>query len=437
MANKQFKCPCCGGALQFDDKSQNIVCPYCDSQFTPESLKDYTDELASQPQEDTSWDESMVQAYTNEEKKGIKIYSCDSCGGEIIVDETTSSTSCPYCGNNVLVSRELAGDLKPNYVIPFKNDREVVKENLKKFFKKKPLLPNSFSKENVIEEIKPLYVPFWLFDADVNGTVEFKGETTRRWSDSNYDYKETKVYSILRGGNIAFDHVPVDGSKKMEDELMESIEPYDFSEAVEFNAAYLAGYAADRYDVDKEVTFDRATVRFRDGTVQAFRRDVSGYDNVTVTNTNLQFANTNAAYALYPVWILNTKWKDKSFRFAVNGQTGKIAGNLPISKAKATGFWFLFFFLFTAVIGGIIGGILLGNGGDISGLFIGLGIGAVMGIIFATIILLAMRRKNKNVRFQYGAANYVRDNSFGINYRKSIYLYSRTSRTARANTSSR
>ncbi len=431
MANKQFKCPCCGGSLQFDDKSQNIVCPYCDSQFTPESLKDYTDELASQPQEDTSWDESMVQAYTNEEKKGIKIYSCDSCGGEIIVDETTSSTCCPYCGNNVLVSKELSGDLKPNYVIPFKNDKEVVKENLKKFFKKKPLLPSSFSKENVIEEIKPLYVPFWLFDADVNGTVEFKGETTRRWSDSYYDYRETKVYSILRGGNIAFDHVPVDGSKKMEDQLMESIEPYDFKEAVEFNAAYLAGYAADRYDVDKEVTFDRATVRFRDGTVQAFRRDISGYDNVSVTKTNLQFENTNAAYALYPVWILNTKWKDKNFRFAVNGQTGKIAGNLPVSIGKAFGFWFLFFAIFLA-IGAGIGAILMANGGEMGGFLIGLAIGGILGIVFATIIVLAMRSKCKNVKFQYGASNYVRDNSFGINYRKSIYLYSRVSKTRRA-----
>ena len=432
MANKQFKCPCCGGSLQFDDKSQNIVCPYCDSQFTPESLKDYTDELATQPQEDTSWDESMVQAYTNEEKKGIKIYSCDSCGGEIIVEETTSSTCCPYCGNNVLVSKELSGDLKPNYVIPFKNDKEVVKENLKKFFKKKPLLPSSFSKENVIEEIKPLYVPFWLFDADVSGTVEFKGETTRRWSDSNYDYRETKVYSILRGGNIAFDHVPVDGSKKMEDQLMESIEPYNFNEAVEFNAAYLAGYAADRYDVDKDVTFDRATVRFRDGTVQAFRRDISGYDNVSMTRTNLQFDNTNAAYALYPVWILNTKWKDKNFRFAVNGQTGKIAGNLPVSVGKAFGFWFMFFFIFLAVIGGAIGGILAANSGDITGLFIGLGIGAIFAIVIATVIVLAMRSKCKNVKFQYGASNYVRDNSFGINYRKSIYLYSRVSKTRRA-----
>ena len=430
MANLQLKCPCCGGTLQFDDKTQLTVCPYCDSQFSASDLKAYTDELANDKQEDTSWDESMVQAFTNEDKRGIKIYSCDSCGGEIITEETTSSTVCPYCGNNLLVAKELSGDLKPNYVIPFKNDKEVVKANLKKFFKKKPLLPSSFSKENVIEEIKPLYVPFWLFDADVNGTVEFKGETTRRWSDSYYDYRETKVYSILRGGNIAFDHVPVDGSKKMEDQLMESIEPYDFSEAVEFNAAYLAGYAADRYDVDKETTFDRATVRFRDGTVQAFRRDISGYDNVSVTKTNLQFENTNAAYALYPVWILNTKWKDKSFRFAVNGQTGKIAGNLPVSVGKAFGFWFLFFAIFLAVGAGI-GGIIAANGGELGGFLMGLAIGGIFGIIISTIIVLAMRSKCKNVKFQYGASSYVRDNSFGINYRKSIYLYSRVTKTRR------
>ena len=424
MANLQLKCPCCGGTLQFDDKKQMTVCPYCDSQFTATDLKAYTDELANTEQEDTSWDESMVQAYTNEDKEGIKIYSCDSCGGEIIVEETTSSTTCPYCGNNLLVAKELGGDLKPNYVIPFKNDKDAVMESLKKFFKKKPLLPGSFAKDNVIEEIKPLYVPFWLFDADVDGKVRFKGEVTRRWSDSNYDYKETKYYSIFRGGQIAFDHVPVDGSKKMEDQLMESIEPYNFDEAEEFNAAYLAGIAADRYDVSKDETFNRATVRFRDGTVQAFRGDISGYENVKVEESNLQFSNTNACYALYPVWILNTKWKDKSFRFAINGQTGKTAGNLPISVGKSFMFWGIFFLIF-------------------AGLGVGLGfafqeplilsiIGIVIGIIVATSILLGMRKKNKNVQFEYGASNYVRKDSFNINYRKSLYLYSKVTKTRRS-----
>ena len=426
MANLQLKCPCCGGALQFDDKKQLTVCPYCDSQFTAEDLKAYTQELDSHEQEDTSWDESMVQAYTNEDKEGIKIYSCDSCGGEIIVEETTSSTVCPYCGNNVLVAKELSGDLKPNYVIPFKNDKEAAKESLKKFFKKKPLLPGSFSKENVIEEIKPLYVPFWLFDADVDGKVDFRGEVTKRWSDANYDYKEVKTYSIIRGGQIAFDHVPVDGSIKMEDQLMESIEPYDFNEAKEFNAGYLAGYPADRYDVDQDVTFKRATERFRDGTVQAFRNDIKGYENVTVKSSSLQFSNTNACYALYPVWILNTKWKEKNFRFAVNGQTGKIAGNLPISAGKSIMFWAIFFVIF-------------------AGLGVGLGfafqeplilsiIGIVLGIVVATSILAGMRKVNKNVQFVYGAANYVRNNSLNIDYRKSLFLYSKVTKTPRADT---
>jgi len=427
MSNLELKCPCCGGTLQFDSQSQDVVCPYCDSHFATSDLKDYSDDLDNDIVEDTSWDESTIKEFTNEEMKGMKIYSCDSCGGEIIVDETTSSTCCPYCGNNVLVTKELAGDLKPNFVIPFKNDKEAVKANLAKFFKKKILLPSAFSKENVIEEIKPLYVPFWLFDADVQGRVRYKGETYRRWSDANYDYKETKYYSIIRGGKIAFDHVPVDGSKKMEDELMESIEPYNFNEAEPFNAAYLAGYAADRYDVDKDVTFQRATERFRDGTVQAFRNDITGYSNVSTVDSNLQFSNTQTRYALYPVWILNTKWKDKSFRFAVNGQTGKVAGNLPISGLKAFLFWLLFFVLFAGAITGICAAI------STEFLLVGALVGAVIGIISASGIIWRLRRQNKNVRFQYGASPYVRSNSLNIYERKSIFLYKTVSKTRRNN----
>ncbi len=424
MANKELECPCCGGTLHYDSHSQDIVCPFCDSHFSIDDLKAYTEDLATDKEEDTAWDESKVQAYTDKEMQGMKVYSCESCGGEIIVDETSSSTCCPYCGNNILISKQLSGDLKPNLVIPFKNDKDVVLNNLKSFFKKKPLLPGSFSKDNVVEEVKPLYVPFWLFDADVAGRVRFKAEKTRTWSDSKYDYKETKYYSLVRDGEIAFDHVPVDGSKKMEDQLMESIEPYDFSEAVEFNAGYLAGYAADRYDVSKDETFNRATTRFREGTIQAFRSDIRGYENVTCSDSQIQLSNTNAQYALYPVWILNTKWKEKPYRFAVNGQTGKIAGNLPVSAGKAFGFWSLFFLIFV--------GICTGIGAIAQNVLIGLIIGLIIGAIVASGILAGMISKNKNVRFQYGASSYVRNNSFHIYSRRDIYLYRQVSKSARS-----
>ena len=424
MANKELECPCCGGTLHYDSHSQDIVCPFCDSHFSIDDLKAYTEDLATDKEEDTAWDESKVQAYTDKEMQGMKVYACESCGGEIIVDETSSSTCCPYCGNNILISKQLSGDLKPNLVIPFKNDKDVVLNNLKSFFKKKPLLPGSFSKDNVVEEVKPLYVPFWLFDADVAGRVRFKAEKTRTWSDSKYDYKETKYYSLVRDGEIAFDHVPVDGSKKMEDQLMESIEPYDFSEAVEFNAGYLAGYAADRYDVSKDETFNRATTRFREGTIQAFRSDIRGYENVTCSDSQIQLSNTNAQYALYPVWILNTKWKEKPYRFAVNGQTGKIAGNLPVSAGKAFGFWSLFFLIFV--------GICTGIGAIAQNVLIGLIVGLIIGAIVASGILAGMISKNKNVRFQYGASSYVRNNSFHIYSRRDIYLYRHVSKSARS-----
>ena len=427
MANKELKCPCCGGTLQFDSHSQDVVCPYCDSHFSVDDLKAYSDDLASDKEEDVAWDESTVEAYTSQEMKGMKIYSCQSCGGEIIVDETTTSTTCPYCGNNVLVSKQLSGDLKPNLVIPFKNDKSNVLDSLKAFFKKKPLLPRSFSKDNVIEEIKPLYVPFWLFDADVEGKVRFKGEVTRTWSDSNYNYKEVKYYNLVREGEIAFDHVPVDGSKKMEDKLMESIEPFDYNEAVDFNAGYLAGYAADSYDVDKDITFNRATERFRQGTIQAFRSDIRGYENVTVSDSTLQLSNTKTAYALYPVWILNTKWKDKSYRFAVNGQSGKVAGDLPVSPLKFMMFWFIFFLP--------IAGAIFGIAAMMEYLIEGLVAGILIGAIVSTIILVAMCKKNKNVQFQYGAASYVRDDSFHINYRKDIFLYRKVYKTQRSSSS--
>ena len=424
MANKELECPCCGGTLHFDSHSQDIVCPFCDSHFSVNDLKEYSDNLATDKEEDTAWDESKVQEYTDKEMKGMKIYSCESCGGEIIVDETASSTCCPYCGNNILVSKQLSGDLKPNLVIPFKQDKDNVLSSLKSFFKKKPLLPGSFSKDNVITEVKPLYVPFWLFDADVAGRVRFKGEKTHSWSDSKYDYEETKYYSLVRDGEIAFDHVPVDGSKKMEDQLMESIEPYDFKEAVPFNAGYLAGYAADRYDVSKDETFNRATTRFREGTIQAFRSDIRGYENVNCVNSQIQLSNTNAQYALYPVWILNTKWKEKPYRFAVNGQTGKIAGNLPVSVGKAIMFWSLFFLAITALFVGI---------GAIANYLVPfLVAGLIFGAGVASIILAVMVKKNKNVSFQYGAASYVRNNSFHILGRKDIFLYSEVKKTARA-----
>ena len=300
-----------------------MKCPYCDTEFEMETLQAYDEVLQQETPDDMTWDTAAGGEWTEGEEEGLRVYVCRNCAGEIVTDEHTAATACPYCGNPVVMMGQFAGDLKPDLVIPFKLDKKAAMEALKRHYSGKRLLPKVFADENHLREIKGVYVPVWLFDADAQADLRWKATRTRTWSDSNYIYTETHHYSVIRGGTIGFHRVPVDGSSKMDDALMESIEPFDFSEAVDFQTAYLSGFLADKYDVDSEQSVERANERIRRSTEEALSNHV-----------NLQ--NGAAKYALYPVWLLTTEWQGKNYIFAMNGQTGKFVGDLPMDKAAYT-----------------------------------------------------------------------------------------------------
>ena len=343
---QQFKCPCCDGAIAFDSQSQNMKCPYCDTEFEIADLQTYNEVLSSQPEDNMQWDAAAGQEWQPGETEGMRIYTCNTCGGEIIGDETVGATECPFCGNPVVMTGQFAGALKPDLVIPFKLDKKAAMEALKKHYSGKKLLPKVFKDENRIKEVKGLYVPFWLFDADADGFVRYKASRTCVWSDSRYNYTETSFFQVVRAGTLGFENVPVDGSTKMDDTLMESIEPFDLSEAVDFQTAYLAGDLADKYDVDADTSIARANERIKRTTEDAFRDTVHGYTTVTPVSTNISLQQSKAKYALCPVWILNSQWKGKKYTFAMNGQTGKLVGDLPMDKGL---FWKWFFGIFGIV----------------------------------------------------------------------------------------
>lgn len=336
MANLQeYKCPCCGGAIAFDSTLQKMKCPFCDTEFEMEALEGYDEELNNEPEENMSWDTAAGSEWQEGEQSGLRSYVCKSCGGEIVGDDTLAASSCPFCGNPIVVMGQFSGDLRPDYVIPFKLDKKAAKAGLKKHLEGKRLLLKVFKDQNHIDEIKGVYVPFWLFDTDVDASIRFRATTVRSWSDSNYDYTETSHYMVQRGGSIGFNQVPVDGSSKMADDLMESIEPFDFSEAVPFQTAYLAGYMADKYDVNAEESIERANERVKRSTEEAFAATASGYTTITPENSSVQLHGGTAKYALYPVWLRNTTWKGQQYIFAMNGQTGKFVGDLPIDSGAA------------------------------------------------------------------------------------------------------
>ena len=335
----EYKCPSCGGAIEFDSHSQKMKYPYCDTEFDLETLKKYDEQLskeAEQKDDISDWQTDPGKQWQEGETDGMNVYTCKSCGGEIVSDENTGATSCPYCGNPVILTERFRGALRPDMVIPFKLDKKAAKEAYYKHIKGRPLLPKVFRRENHIDEIKGIYVPFWLFDADVAADARYKATKVRTWSDSDYDYTETSYYSVDRSGNMSFVSVPVDGSSRMPDDLMESIEPYKVADAVEFQTAYLSGYLADKYDVDAQQSTDRARERMKESAQDVLRDTVKGYASVIPENTNVRISGGDAKYALYPVWILNTTWRGKKYIFAMNGQTGRMTGDLPVDNGAYT-----------------------------------------------------------------------------------------------------
>lgn len=346
---QEYKCPCCGGAITFDSTIQKMKCPYCGTEFEMETLASYDRELKNDQADDMSWKMASGE-WQEDEADRLNTYVCNSCGGELTCDENTAATSCPYCGNPVVLMGRLSGTRKPDVVIPFKVDKKTAEETLKKYYEGKRLLPKEFKDQNHIKEVKGIYVPFWLFDTSADANMRYKATNVRTWSDREYDYIETKYYSVSRGGTLNFEKVPVDGSVKMPDDLMESLEPFDFSEAMDFQTAYLAGYLADKYDVNTEQTIERANERIRKSTEAAFRETVKGYATVTKDTGSIQLHNGKVSYALLPVWLLNTTWNGQNYLFAMNGQTGKMVGDLPLDK----GAYKKYLFGLTGIIGTIL-----------------------------------------------------------------------------------
>ena len=343
-----FQCPACTGPLHFDGESGKLKCDYCGSLFTVQEIEalygDKIDQAAQSAQAaeaqaaqtaevpEGEWDWNTMSDW-DEEQNHLKAYNCPSCGAELICEETTVATSCPYCGNPPVVPGQVTGMLKPDYILPFKLDKEAAVRALKKYYTGKKLLPKTFKDENHIEEIKGVYVPFWLFNGTAEADMAFAATRSRSYTQGNKRITETDHFQVRRSGTVSFRRIPVDGSRKMPDAHMDAIEPFDYEELKPFSAAYLPGFLAEKYDVDSYECEQRANRRAANTTEDIIRESVTGYSTVTTVSRDIQMMRGAVKYALMPVWLLATRWNGQSFLCAMNGQTGKFIGDLPTSKA--------------------------------------------------------------------------------------------------------
>lgn len=327
------KCPSCNAVLKFNPHSQNWICEYCRNTFNLEQLITYENKS-----------EKILEEKENKQTSDdVNMYLCKNCGAQIIADSNTSATSCVYCKNTAILKDKLQGKFNPDYVIPFKNTKEDAINAFKKLGKGKILMPKAFNDKKNISEMSGIYVPFWLYDYEANGIVEADCKIVSSWRSGNYRYTKTDTYLATRSGNMNFERVPVDGSKRFENDVMNSIEPFDYKDLKEFNYSYLSGFLSEKFDVEKEEALKEANIRAKNSFVDEMMKDIKGYTTVIPTKNSVNLYNSKSCYVLLPVWMLNIKYNNKIYTFAMNGQTGKLIGNIPIDKTKAIFMWILIF----------------------------------------------------------------------------------------------
>lgn len=342
-----YKCPNCGAALKYSAAQKNMCCEFCDSTFDMETLDSYN-EILRQEEEQTqpAWNDYVP--HTEQDGREQQLFLCQSCGAQLLTDENTVATICPYCGGTTVLSSRVSGELLPDMVIPFKVEKKQAQEIFARFCKGKFLLPRHFVNEQRLEELTGLYVPFWLFDAKAQADCTYNATTVHTYRRGDYRITDTRHYLVRRQGEAEFCRIPVDGSVKMEDDYMEAIEPFDYRDAIDFDAAYLSGFLADKYDVDSQAAMPRANERIKETAAALLRETVHGYASVTNRSSHVGLSDNQIHYALLPVWMLSTKYKNKIYRFAVNGQTGKMVGELPVDNGR---FW--------GLVGAIAGAVAL------------------------------------------------------------------------------
>ncbi len=343
MKTVDHKCPSCNAPIKYNPKSKNWVCEYCGSKFTLDQLEANEKNFESTNVNNSK--ELKRERETNKEKTNdlpeeeMDEYLCQDCGAKIVADKNTSATFCVYCKNTAILKSRLSDKFAPSKIIPFEKTKEDAIEAFKEFKKGKIFTPKDFSEEKNIEKITGVYIPFWSYSSDIHAIKSGTGTSVQTWTTGNYKYTKTTEYEFDRDVETNFKNVPVDGSQKFDDDLMDSIEPFDFNKSVEFDPRYLSGFLAEKYDVDKNEAYKRAQLRMCNTTSKIIDNSI-GYPVKSVTQNNMTERLGKVDYYLLPVYMLNTDYKGTKYLFAMNGESKKVVGNFPTDKGKVAALYF-------------------------------------------------------------------------------------------------
>lgn len=341
MSVISYKCPNCDGELIFDPDTQKYKCEYCFSLFSQEELEDMQpaaqEEMQSE-QSQTNGTEKTTEQTEQEDSQGAGvIYTCPSCGAEIVTEETTAATFCYYCHNPVVLGGRLSGELLPDKMIPFAIDKKTAETRFLDYVRKKKFIPKAFFNKKQIEKLSGVYFPYWVYDASMKGRMQAKATKVRVWMSGEEEFTETRFFDVEREGNIVLNDMTENALKKANHVLAEGVLPYRMEEAKPFHFGYLSGFLAEKRDIEKQEISDSMARDAKDYAGKMLRESVHGYQSVTEQRDSFSMEKETFSYTLFPVWTLTYKGKNgKQYYYSMNGQTGKVCGELPVDYKKIT-----------------------------------------------------------------------------------------------------
>lgn len=338
-----YKCPNCGGDLRYMPEKGDYGCAYCDSHFDLAALeKLYESQGASSDAAGAEAEKEQSAAESGE----MLQYSCPSCGAEIVTDESTAATFCYYCHNPVVLSGRLGGAYRPDYVVPFAIERKRALEIFDSWIRQKKFVPRAFYNKQQIEKFSGVYFPYLLYSCEVSGSIDVNARRIERSRAGDYENITTSTYHIRREGTLPVNSVAKNALKKANSVLVEGVQPFNTEGLKPFHMSYLSGFLAERKDTEPEELAQAVEQEVRSYALSRLKSSISGYEDVTVSGDNLKLSRAEWKYALMPVWTMTYKdpGSDKLYYFSLNGQSGKVIGELPVDR-KALALYFLQIFV--------------------------------------------------------------------------------------------
>ncbi len=321
-----YQCPCCGAGLSYNPEKQKFACEFCLSEF------DESDLISAGAGEAAQRSAEANAAFCDQ----MNLYMCPNCGAEIIADEQTAADICYFCHNPIVLSGRLTGQMKPHKVIPFSIGKDDAEKIFLDWCRKKWFLPREFTSTEHAAQIRGVYYPFWVTDADTTASMQARATRTRSWRQGDYRYTETTSFDIARAGNIHFEDIVTCALSSADKKMLEGILPYPSEALNDFSMPYLSGFFAKKRDLERETLTPEVRERMQSYTKTLLSDTVTErYNTLHVNDTRVNVLSAHWEYALLPIWILTwTDQKGKTYTFAINGHTGKLYGELPVCPKK-------------------------------------------------------------------------------------------------------